>query len=233
MATRRSTAGSTERATERTHDGGDDRLRARARGRGKYDRSLAADERTREKRQILYQAATRVFASRGYTKSTVDDVCDAAGVSRRTFYEHFRDLEDLFMRLHDRLGRMAFAAVEAFVTAHEDPDDQTRAGVEGLLGLVARFPAESRVVFRELWGIGPEAFRLRYALLARFAALMTRGLSAAHAAGRYRKPPDEIRVYALVSAIEAVGMKYMDSGEHERALEAAPALVDMIIAAFR
>lgn len=71
-------------------------------------------------------------------------------------------------------------------------------------------------MFRELWGLGPEAFRLRYALLARFAALMTRGLSAAHAAGRYRKPPDD--PHLRVGQNEAVGMKYINSGEHERAL---------------
>jgi AcrR family transcriptional regulator len=183
----------------------------------------------------LYTAATRVFAKRGFSSSTVDDVCTEAGISRRTFYEHFEDLHDLLVKLHDRLGKMAFAAIETYVNVYPrtDAELRTRAGVEGILGLVASFPAEAKIMFRELRAAGPQYEARREALLNRFAGLVAEGVEGAHAAGTFSVPPDEIRVFAMVSAIESVGMRYVERGEHERAREAAPALIDMLIRTFK
>jgi phosphate starvation-inducible protein PhoH len=50
---------------------------------------------------------------------------------------------------------------------------------------------------------------------------------------RRRITPDDVRIFGIVSAIEAVGMRYVEKGEHERAREAAPALIDMLIRTFK
>ncbi|MCZ7586001.1 MAG: TetR/AcrR family transcriptional regulator [Deltaproteobacteria bacterium] len=49
--------------------------------------------------------ASRVFARRGYSAVRVEDVLRAAKISRATFYVHFKNKEDLFERLVDRLMR--------------------------------------------------------------------------------------------------------------------------------
>ena len=204
----------------------------KAPGRGKYDRTLKPAERVREQRRRLFSAAAHVFGTRGYAKSTVDHVCVAAGVSRRTFYDYFEDIEHLFVELHDRLSRQSFEAVERYVAAQKHPEEQLRAGVEGLLGLIARFPNESKVMFREVRGAGSKLESRRDALLARFADLLERGVARSHAMGVAKNPPDDVRVYALVAGMEAVAMRYVDRGEHERALVALPALVDLVMRAF-
>lgn len=200
----------------------------RAPGRGKYDRSRSHDERQREQLHRLLEAAARVFAERGYANATVEAIVTAAGMSRRTFYEHFDDLKSCLLTLHDKASRNVFRAVEAHVRAQPDPEAQTRAGVEAMLGGVARFPALARVMFRELRAAGPEFEAQHHAMMARFCALVHEGVASAHALGRTTLPPDELRVFALVSAMEAVAMRYVLRGEEERALEAAPVLVDMI-----
>jgi AcrR family transcriptional regulator len=204
----------------------------RAPGRGKYDRSHTADERARDQRRRLFTAAASVFARHGYANCTVDDVCSEAGVSRRTFYEHFGDLRDCLVKLHERVGNQSFRAVEQYCRAQEHPNDQLRAGVEGLLGLIANFPEQAKVIFREVRAAGPDLEGRREALLQRFATLMFEGVARAHALGVCKLPPDETRIFALVAAMEAVGMRYVDRGEHSRAVEAAPALVDMVIRTF-
>jgi AcrR family transcriptional regulator len=218
--------------TERRPAAKQTRTPDKAPGRGKYDRSHTPDERAREQRRRIFLAAARVFSARGYANSTVDDICTEAGVSRRTFYEHFEDLRDCLVKLHERVANRAFRAVEQYCRAQEHPNDQLRAGVEGLLGMIANFPDEAKVIFREVRSAGPELEARREALLQRFASLMFEGIARAQALGVCRLPPDEIRVYALVAAMEAVGMRYVERGEHARAIEAAPALVDMVIRAF-
>ena len=48
--------------------------------------------------QLLLDAAKRVFAQKGYIRATVQDIIEATGLSRGTFYLHFRSTDDIFVR---------------------------------------------------------------------------------------------------------------------------------------
>jgi AcrR family transcriptional regulator len=47
-------------------------------------------------RQALLHAAARVFARRGYSNATIDDVAAEAGASKGAVYHHFASKQDLF-----------------------------------------------------------------------------------------------------------------------------------------
>jgi enolase len=66
----------------------------RAPGRGKYDRTRSPDERQKDQLRRLLDAAAHVFAEKGWAEATVETIVTRAGMSRRTFYEHFDDLKD-------------------------------------------------------------------------------------------------------------------------------------------
>ena len=83
----------------------------RARGRGIYDRSRSQRERRQAQRDALLDAATTVFATRGFALATVELIVGAAGMSRRTFYEHFVDIRDILLRVHERAAQLAFGLV--------------------------------------------------------------------------------------------------------------------------
>lgn len=51
------------------------------------------------RRQRVYRAAIPLFERFGFKKTTVGDVCDASGISKRTFYDLFRDKLDLLRQL--------------------------------------------------------------------------------------------------------------------------------------
>jgi AcrR family transcriptional regulator len=50
-------------------------------------------------RERLMEAARQVFAARGYPDATVDEIASKAGVSRATFYLHFKGKTDLVAAL--------------------------------------------------------------------------------------------------------------------------------------
>ncbi|HEX9036136.1 MAG TPA: TetR/AcrR family transcriptional regulator [Ktedonobacterales bacterium] len=60
---------------------------------------LVAARRT----QIL-DAATQVFASKGYNRATIRDVAQAAGIADGTIYNYFANKSDLLLGLLDRLN---------------------------------------------------------------------------------------------------------------------------------
>lgn len=52
-----------------------------------------------QKHQAIVQAATQVFLKRGYELTSMDDIAQQAGVSKRTVYQHFGNKEQLFQKI--------------------------------------------------------------------------------------------------------------------------------------
>jgi AcrR family transcriptional regulator len=202
-------------------------------GRGKYDRSLPAHERQKEQRQRLFAAAAEVVAELGYAGSTVEAIVVRAKMSRRTFYEHFADLKDALLQLHDYAAEVAFQTITEKIASEPDPVEQLNAGVSAFLSTLASQGDLARVIFREIRSAGPEYEARRMAVLDRFQRLLAAGVERAYQAGIASRPPDELTIFALVSALEAVGMRYVERREEARALEAAPKMVELIFRAFR
>lgn len=50
-------------------------------------------------RQRLLDAAREVFAREGFGRSTVEQVCEAAGFTRGAFYSNFTSLDELFLEM--------------------------------------------------------------------------------------------------------------------------------------
>jgi AcrR family transcriptional regulator len=208
---------------------------ARAPARGRYDRTRTPEERQREQRRLLLRCAANVFATQGFANARIEAIVEAAGMSRRTFYEHFDDLEDILLTLHDRAASGAFRFVEAAVRAVDEADPLARmqAAVAAFLAVVAEHPDLSRVVFREVRAAGPDLEVRRDVVLGRYVALLFECLATAHARGLVSRPPDELTIYTLVAGIESVAMRYVARGEAARAQEAVPALVELLLRAFR
>lgn len=200
----------------------------RAPGRGKYDRSRSSDEREREQLRLILTAAAHVFAEKGWADATVEDIVVHAGISRRTFYEHFDDLRDCLVVLHQRITKATFRAVEAQVASQTEPGEMLRAGVTAFLGGIAAFPQMARVVFHVARAAGPELEKAHAAMMARFVKLVSDGVARSHAVGIATRPPDEISVFVLVTGMEALAMRYVMRGEEAKALEAAPLVVEMV-----
>jgi AcrR family transcriptional regulator len=71
------------------------------------------ERKKQQTRAALVEAAARLFAEKGYDKTTVADITAAADVSTRTFFSYFRAKEDvLFAGTDQRLRAIA----EAFDT---------------------------------------------------------------------------------------------------------------------
>jgi AcrR family transcriptional regulator len=154
-------------------------------------------------------------------------------MSRRTFYEHFEDLRGALLELHEDASNRAFSHVEERTRAAGDPIERLRAGIEAFLTLMADEAELARVLFREIRAAGPRFEARHEASQARYVALLFEGIADAYAKGVATRPPDELTIFALVSGMEAVAMRYLLRREEARAKQAAPVLVDLVLRAFR
>ncbi|MFF0609443.1 TetR family transcriptional regulator [Nocardia tengchongensis] len=79
-----------------------------------------ADADSTERRLTVVDQALRLFAEKGYEATTVDEIAEAAGISRRTFFRQFRSKEDVVFADHESQLAQARAFLEA---AQGDPWD--------------------------------------------------------------------------------------------------------------
>jgi AcrR family transcriptional regulator len=205
----------------------------RTAGRGKYDRSQTATERQAERREAVLDAATEVFAAKGYFTTRVDDLVAAAGISRRTLYEEFTSVDAILTEVYDRAVRIAFTSIVQKLMAVTDPLTRIEVGVRAFFEMIADNPAAAKVVFDVYRHVGPEQ-AARYELNTnRFAMLLIDAINAAVAAGKLGRAPDEVTAYAITKGLESVGTRALHRGEHARLPDVAPAMARLIIEACR
>jgi AcrR family transcriptional regulator len=180
----------------------------------------------------LLDAAGHVFAEQGWAGATVEAIVTRAGMSRRTFYEHFADLRACLLALGEKISAIALRNVESHIRDVEDPDERLRLGVEAFLGGIAAFPHMARVMLREARTMDSEFERIHEAMMSRFAALAMEGVERAYAQGRATQPPDELKIFALIAGMEAVALRFVMRGEEDRAPSAAPILIELFRRSF-
>jgi AcrR family transcriptional regulator len=98
----------------------------------------------------LLDVAIHVFADRGFHGTSMEDVADAAGVTKPVLYQHFSSKRDLYRELLDHVGSQLVEAVTSAVWAASGPREQVEAG----FGAYFRFVARHTSAFRLLFGSG-------------------------------------------------------------------------------
>jgi AcrR family transcriptional regulator len=124
-------------------------------------------------RARMLSAMAEAVAEKTYGGTTVADVVAGAGVSRKTFYEHFRDKEECFLAAFDTGVDMLFDAIVAAQPASDDPTwlGLMRARARAYLCTLASQPAFARTFLIEVFAAGPHALERRADVLRRFAQL--------------------------------------------------------------
>lgn len=84
--------------------------------------NLSRRERERlNRRKEILQAAWRVFSSKDYVSATVDDIAEAAELSKGTIYLYFKNKADLFLSTFEMGVEMAISAITDVISANADP----------------------------------------------------------------------------------------------------------------
>jgi AcrR family transcriptional regulator len=112
-------------------------------------------------RQRLLHGVTVTVAEKGYGPATIVDITARAGVSKKTFYEHFPDKLACFLAAHDvgcqaMLDAVTDASREA-LQAGATPIEQLRCANRGYLRFLIEEEPYARTFFLETLAAGPEA----------------------------------------------------------------------------
>jgi TetR/AcrR family transcriptional regulator len=109
--------------------------------------SLAPDASSRD--QIL-DAAERLFAARGFARTTIKDLGREAGLNSALLYYYFADKDELYREVLRRFVSRLVARTMSELTAPGNPDDRLRALLTAQAELLLANPHFPRLMVREL-----------------------------------------------------------------------------------
>lgn len=116
----------------------------------------------------MLEMAGRIFAARGFHEASMDDIAEAAGVSKPMLYSYFGSKEGLYFAYVDLAYRELITAIdEAVASAGPDPELGLRAGTLAYYVYVGEHSDAFRVLFREMGDPGGELAPQRHRLARR------------------------------------------------------------------
>src|SRR5512133_2212718 len=165
-----------------------------------------------------------VVGTKGYGPVAVADVIARAGVSRKTFYEHFDNKEECFLAAYDAGVEVMLDAIDAAIrdAAPGGPLAISRAGTARYLETLAANPAFAHTFLIEVLAAGPQALERRAAVHARCADQLA-AIERAARGSRAQLAPHAFR--ACVGAIHELVTDHV----LRRGAQTLPELVDALV----
>ncbi len=128
---------------------------------------VAANQRER-----ILSAVAAAAAELGYAEMSVDAIIARAGVSRRTFYEHFANKEDAFIAAYDAVVRQQARHIRRAYFKETTVQERLRAGLTAYMQFMAGEPETARMCIVEVLAAGPRAMARRNEAMQMFAEII-------------------------------------------------------------
>ena len=160
------------------------------------------------RREQLLAVGLEVFAHQGFHRTSMNEVAEAAGVTKPVLYQHFASKRELYLALLDDVGRDLLEAIAEATLGASDGKAQTEAGFAAYFQWVAR----DRDAFVLLFGSGArrdEEFaeavrRVEDAIAEAIEPLIAADIDTSHR---------RTLAYALVGLAEGASRQLVASGE--------------------
>ena len=156
-------------------------------------------------RRRIFDAMIETVAQRGYDRTTIERVLNAAQIPAPVFDEHFEDKQDCFLHALDKL----FGRIERVLLARTrwpvPWPERIQLGLRALLVELAEHPDSARVALVECLSAGDASVARLRAALARLVAILDEGRAYAAEQGSpgVEYLPTQISV-AIVGGIAAI-----------------------------
>ncbi|MEU9504258.1 TetR/AcrR family transcriptional regulator [Streptomyces sp. NPDC048196] len=127
----------------------------------------------------LLATATRLFAEQGYDRTSVQEIVDAAGVTKGALYHYFGSKDDLLHEVYGRVLRLQQERLDHFADADAPVEQRLRDAAADVVVTTIENLDDTKIFFRSMHHLGPEkdkqvrAERRRYH--ERFRALIEEG----------------------------------------------------------
>lgn len=179
------------------------------------------------RREHILNVAARVFARKGFRATSLQEIADEVGVTRPSFYYHFKSKQEILAAILFSALERAESALDEVLAEPGSSVDKVRAFVHSYVGVNTQH-AEVPVLFQSSAELEPEAAeeaRLRRSAIDhKLAALIAEGVKK----GELRSAAPLISAYGMLGAINWMHTWYKPEGRYSPS-EVASMLADLLV----
>jgi AcrR family transcriptional regulator len=173
-------------------------------------RGMSAEQRIAERRERLLSAGLEVYATHGFQASKVSDVCSAAGLTQRYFYESFGDKEALLWAVAESIvADFVTAAGPSLALLATDFEAAIDGATRAVISSLTDDPRRARILFVEIVGVSPDLEDRRRVVIGSLVDVIRE--AAAAASGAWARDAVEVEVIArsLIGAAQELLIAYV------------------------
>ena len=167
----------------------------------------------REKQDVILDAALNVFSTNGFRGATIDQIAEAAGMSKPNLLYYFSSKEEIHRRLLEDMLDLWLDPLRA-LDAEGDPMPELRSYIRRKLEMARDFPRESRLFANEMLQGAPHAIDVLEGELKALVDDKAKVIESWMAEGKIRRTDP----YHLIFSIWATTQHYADFDVQVRAV---------------
>jgi AcrR family transcriptional regulator len=188
------------------------------------ERTREPQERGRERRERILDAAFTTFAERGYRDTAIDDIARESSTSKGGVYFHFPTKDAIFRELMGTTADKLVAKVERAVAGESDAIAQADIAIRTVLETFAGHRRMARLLFVDAFGAGRVFHAEIDVLHRRFSRLIAGYLDDAVTAGTIPALDTRVAGEAWFGALNEIVARWLLDPEPAPLLDAYPTL---------
>jgi AcrR family transcriptional regulator len=169
--------------------------------------------RLKNTRQRILEAALKVFSTKGYYETRVDEIVEVSNTSKGAVYFHFPGKQEVFLTLIDELASLLEARLAQAISEEADGVAKVDAALRVCLETFGRYQKLAKIFLIQAVGLGAAFEEKRSEILNRFVRVIQVNLDQAVAEGEIAPVDTEIVAYAWMGAINEVIIRWVLTGE--------------------
>jgi AcrR family transcriptional regulator len=170
---------------------------------------LSREELGERQRERIIEAATEVFAKRGFQASTVDNIVATAEIGVGSFYAHFEGKDECLAQVCAEIGVEVHFDITTAIGDDGTWAERLCGGLLAILRYTERRPLAARVVLLEAQTGGPDALRRYGAMIEEIAEFLRKG----RAVGKLDPEPPPSHEEATASGLVWLFQRRLVRGE--------------------
>lgn len=190
---------------------------------------------TQETRERILEAAVKVFATKGYHDTKVDDIVSESKTSKGSFYFYFPSKQDIFLALVDTFADLLESRLHARIDSETSGMARVDLALHVCLETFGQYRGLAKIAFVQATGLGLAFEEKRRAVNDRFIEIIKDNLDQAVADGSIPALDTEVAACAWMGALNEIVLRWVYTGQPDpiRSLPALRILLLQSIGAYR
>jgi len=183
---------------------------------------------TQETRTRILEAAVKVFATKGYHNTKVDDIVSESKTSKGSFYFYFPSKQDIFLALVDTFAELLESRLHARIDSEPSGMARLDLALHVCLETFGQYRGLAKIAFVQATGLGLAFEEKRRAVNDRFIEIIKNNLDEAVAEGSIPALDTEVAACAWMGALNEIVLRWVYTGQPDP-IRTLPALRKLLL----